>query len=125
MGDVAGSLINKKAIKAEYYNENARQIQAIFNYERTILNAYIEVSTELSNLKNQDQIFTLKLKQVNTLSASIEISNDLFNSARANYLEVLLTQRDALESKLQLIETRLNQFNSITNIYRALGGGWN
>ena len=124
VGDVAGPLINRNAIKAEYSNANARQIQAVYNYERTILNAYVEVSTELSNIKNRDQIFTLKSKQVNTLSATIEIANDLFKSSRANYLEVLLTQRDALESKLQLIETRLSQFNSVTNIYRALGGGW-
>ena len=125
VGDVAGPLINKAAIKADYNNANARQVQAIYNYEKTILNAYIEVSTELSNLKNQEQLFALKSKQVNTLSATIDISNDLFKSARANYLEVLLTQRDALEAKLQLIETRLNQLNSVTNIYRALGGGWN
>lgn len=124
-GDVAGPLINKNAIKAEYYSANARQIQAVYNYERTILNAYVEVSTELSNIKNQEQIYDLKSKQVNTLSASVDISNALFRSARADYLEVLLTQRDALESKLQLIETRLRQLNSVTNIYRALGGGWN
>ena len=59
-----------------------------------------------------------------TLVKSVDISNDLFKSARADYLEVLLTQRDALESKLELIETKLHQFNSVTNIYRALGGGW-
>ncbi len=124
-GDVAGPLINKNAIKAEYYNANARQIKALYNYDRTILNAYIEIATELSTIKNQQQIFLLKSKQVDTLSASIEISNALFRSARADYLEVLLTQRDALESKLDLIETRLRQLNAVTNIYRALGGGWN
>ena len=124
-GDVAGPLINKNAIKAEYYNANARQIKALYNYDRTILNAYIEIATELSTIKNQQQIFLLKSKQVDTLSASVEISNALFRSARADYLEVLLTQRDALESKLDLIETRLRQLNAVTNIYRALGGGWN
>lgn len=124
-GDVAGPLINKNAIKAEYYNANARQIQALYNYDRTILNAYLEIATELSTIKNQQQIFILKSKQVDTLSASVEISNALFRSARADYLEVLLTQRDALESKLDLIETRLRQLNAVTNIYRALGGGWN
>ena len=124
-GDVAGPLINKNAIKAEYYNANARQIKALYNYDCTILNAYIEIATELSTIKNQQQIFLLKSKQVDTLSASVEISNALFRSARADYLEVLLTQRDALESKLDLIETRLRQLNAVTNIYRALGGGWN
>ena len=123
-GEVAGPLINKNAIKAEYYNANAKQIQAVYNYERSILNGYIEVSTELSNIKNQQHIYDFKSKEVDTLLASIDIANALFKNARADYLEVLLTQRDALESKLELIETKLRQFNAATNIYRALGGGW-
>ena len=123
-GDLAGPLINKKAIKAEYYNANARQIQSVYNYERSVLNAYIEVSTELSNLDNLEKKYELKAKEVETLSASIDISNDLFKAARADYLEVLLTQRDALDARLELIETRLHEFNSRINIYRSLGGGW-
>lgn len=123
-GDPAGPLINKNAIKAEYYNANARQIQAIYNYERTILNGYFEVSTELSNLKNLQQVYELKAKQVDTLTASIEIYIELLKYGRADYLEVLLTQRDALEAKLELIETRLHQYNSVTHIYQSLGGGW-
>lgn len=124
VGDVAGPLINKSAIKAEYNNANARQIQAVYNYERTILNAYIEVATELSNLKNEQQVYSIKSQQVDALVKSTDIANDLFKSARADYFEVLMTQRDALESKLELIESKLHQFNSVTNIYRALGGGW-
>ena len=124
-GDLAGPLINKNAIAAEFNNANARQIQALYNYDKTILNAYIEVSTELSNLNNLEQAYRLKAKEVDALTNSVDISNDLFKSARADYLEVLMTQRDALESKLELIETKLHQFNSVTNIYRSLGGGWN
>ena len=124
-GDVAGPLINKNAIKAEYYNANARQIQAVYNYERSILNAYVEVSTELSNIKNLGQVYDLKSQEVAALVNSVDISNDLFKSARADYFEVLMTQRDALETKLELIETKLRQFNAVTNIYRSLGGGWN
>lgn len=124
-GDLAGPLINKSAITAEYNNANARQIQALYNYEKTILNACIEVSTQLSSISNLEQAYSLKTKQVEALVNSIDISNDLFKSARADYLEVLMTQRDALDSKLELIETRLHQFNAVTNIYRSLGGGWN
>lgn len=124
-GDLAGPLINKNAIKAEFYNANARQIQSLYNYEKTILNAYIEVSTGLSNISNLGQKYSLKTKEVEALVNSIDISNDLFKSARADYFEVLMTQRDALGSKLELIETKLHQFNAMTNVYRSLGGGWN
>jgi len=35
-----------------------------------------------------------------------------------------MTQRDALESKLELIETKKRQMNAVVNVYRELGGGW-
>jgi outer membrane protein TolC len=44
---------------------------------------------------------------------------------RAEYTEVLFTQRDALESKFDLTETKMQQLNASVNVYRALGGGWN
>jgi multidrug efflux system outer membrane protein len=123
-GDLAGPLINKNAIKAEFFNANARQLQAIYNYERTILNAYLEVSTQLANINNLEKSYALKSQQVDALNRSIDISNDLFKAARADYLEVLMTQRDALESKLELIETKKEQLNAVVNVYRELGGGW-
>ncbi|MEO8404352.1 MAG: TolC family protein [Chitinophagaceae bacterium] len=123
-GDLAGPLINKNAIKAEFYSANARQLQALYNYDKTILNAYLEVSTQLSNISNLGKSYELKSKQVDALTQSIDISNDLFKSARADYFEVLMTQRDALESKLELIETKKEQMNAVVDVYRALGGGW-
>ncbi|WP_343307435.1 TolC family protein [Chitinophaga niabensis] len=123
-GDLVGPLINRQAIKAEFFNANARQLQAMYNYERTILNAYLEVATQLSNISNLGSSYDLKQKQVDALTRSIDISNDLFKSARADYLEVLMTQRDALEAKLELIETKQQQMNAVVNVYRELGGGW-
>lgn len=123
-GDLAGPLINRRAIKAEFYSANARQVQAIYNYERSILNGYIEVSTQLSKIDNLEKNFDLKKQQVNALTRSIEVSNDLFKSARADYFEVLMTQRDALETKLDLVETKKEQLNAVITVYRDLGGGW-
>lgn len=123
-GDIAAPLINKNAIKAEFNSANARQLQALYNYERTVLNAYVEVSTQMSNISNLEKSYDLKSKQVDALNKSIDISNDLFKSARADYLEVLLTQRDAQDSRLELVETKKKQLAAVVNIYRDLGGGW-
>jgi NodT family efflux transporter outer membrane factor (OMF) lipoprotein len=124
-GDLVAPLVNRNAIKATYYSANAKQIQAAYNYERAILNAYTEVLNQLSKIDNLEKSYDLKQKQVQALTESITISNDLFRSARADYMEVLMTQRDALESKFELIETRKQQMNAMVNIYQALGGGWN
>jgi outer membrane protein TolC len=55
------------------------------------------------------------------LTQSIDIANQLFQSARADYLEVLLTQREALEAKKELIESKNKQISAMVNLYRALG----
>lgn len=123
-GDIAGPLINRNAIKAEFNNANARQLQALYNYDRTILNAYLEVATQLSKINNLQKSYGLKSQQVDALNKSISISNDLFKSARVDYFEVLMTQRDALETKLELVETKKEQLNAIVHVYRNLGGGW-
>ena len=55
---------------------------------------------------------------------SIDIANQLFKNNRADYLEVLMTQRDLLETKMQLIETKEKQLSTVVAIYKSLGGGW-
>lgn len=124
IGDIAAPLINRNAIKAEFNKASAMQLQAMYNYQKAVLNGYIEVATQLSNIHNLDQFYAVKSREAEALKTSIGISTDLFRSARATYLEVLMTQRDALSARLELVEARKNQFNAITNIYKALGGGW-
>jgi NodT family efflux transporter outer membrane factor (OMF) lipoprotein len=123
-GDIAAPLINRNAIKAEFNSANARQLQALYNYDKTILNAYIEVSNQLSKIDNLGKSYDLKSQQVDALNTSIDVSNDLFKSARVDYFEVLMTQRDALEAKLELIETKKDQLTAAVNVYKELGGGW-
>jgi NodT family efflux transporter outer membrane factor (OMF) lipoprotein len=124
LGDIVGPVINRNEIKAVYFNVNAKQTQAVYNYQRTILTAFIEVSNQLSNISNLEKSYDLKSKQVDALMQSVQISNDLFKFARADYMEVLLTQRDALESRFELVDTKKQQMNAMVDMYRALGGGW-
>lgn len=123
-GDLAGPLINQNAIKAAYLSANARQLQAVYNYERSILNGYIRVANQLSNIGNLQNTYEQKIKQVDALSKSIEISDALYKAARADYFEVLMTQRDALEARLDLASIKKEQLSAVINMYKELGGGW-
>lgn len=123
-GDMMGPLINKNAIKANYQSANARQIQAIYQYERAVMEACSEVANLASRIENLGRSYDLKAQEVGALTESVAISNRLFASARADYTEVLLTQRDAIESRFDLVETRMQQFSTMVSAYRALGGGW-
>ena len=123
-GDLIKPWINKKAITAEYFSSNSRQIQSVYNYERKVLNAYIEVVNQYSSINNLQSAFDTKNNEVQVLNQSITIANNLFRSARADYIEILLTQREALDSKFDLLEFKLKQLQASVNLYRALGGGW-
>ena len=123
-GGLVAPLVNKNAIIAEYKNSNAKQVKAAYEYEQSIINAYAEVANQLSNIDNLDKNYQLKIKQVDALVQSIDVSSQLFRSARADYLDVLLSQRDALEAKKDLIETKQKQIIAMVDLYKSLGGGW-
>lgn len=124
MGTLVAPLINMNALKAQFNTAKANQLTAMHNYQKTILNATIEVANELSNIQNLHQINSLKKQQSDVLKQSVDSSNELFKYARASYLEVLMAQQSALQSNLELIDVTKRQRMSTINIYKALGGGW-
>jgi outer membrane protein, multidrug efflux system len=119
-------LINKKAIQAEYLNANARQLQAIYSYQRTVLNAFTEVVNRMNKVENYRGSVTVKLEQVKALEESVDVATNLFQGARpeVEYVDVLFAQRDLLEARIDLIETKQQQLSAIVNAYQALGGGY-
>lgn len=123
--NIMAPLINRSAIRAAYNGASARQVEAIYRYQQTVLKAYIEVVNQLAQIRNYTKGFDIKAQQVQALYDSIDIAGQLFNNARAEYTEVLFTQRDALEAKLDLIELKQQQLSAFVKAYKALGGGYN
>jgi NodT family efflux transporter outer membrane factor (OMF) lipoprotein len=124
VGSLTAPLLNRQAIKAAYFSANNKQIQAVYRYEQTLVKAYVEVVNQLNMIKNLNQVYNLKSKQVEALKDAVTISNLLFQAARVDYIEALFTQRDALEAQLELIETKQSSLSAYVNLYKALGGGW-
>lgn len=124
LGNLVAPLINRSAIKAEFKTASAYQLESLYNYQKSILNGYVEVYNEVARINGLENIVNLKTQQADVLSKSIETSTELFKTGRANYIEVLMTQRSSLDSKIELIDAKERQFNSVVNLYKALGGGW-
>jgi outer membrane protein TolC len=96
----------------------------MYNYQKAILNGYVEVANELSNIENLKEIHSLKKRQSEVLVLSVETSTELYKTARANYLEVLFPQQNALQAQLDLVRVLKRQRIATVIIYKALGGGW-
>lgn len=123
-GDLMAPLINRAAIKAHYNQTSAAQLQSVYAYEQTLLQAYTDVINQLAKLDNYSSSLITKANEVNVLEESVSIANDLFRYAKADYVEVLLTQEEVLDAEMELVEIKLKQVNSKVQLYRALGGGW-
>lgn len=128
-GDLTVPLINKRAIQADYKTANARQLQAIYDYQRVILNAFTEVVTRVSKVQNYSKSIEIKRQQVQALLASVDAASKLFQNprleaaARIDYLDVLFAQRDLWNARAILIETKQQQLSAIVGVYQSLGGG--
>jgi NodT family efflux transporter outer membrane factor (OMF) lipoprotein len=122
-GDLTAPLINRAAIRAEYRAANARQLGSVYNYQRVLLTAYTEVVTRVAAAENLRRSIELRRQQLAALEASVDVATKLFQSARAEYVEVLLAQRDLLEAQTVLIDTKRQQLSAVVNAYQALGGG--
>ncbi len=122
-GELVAPLINRRAIKAEYQSANARQLQAVYEYQRTVLNAFTEVINFLAAVENYGQSVEVKKQQLKSLEKSVEIATDQFQNLKSEYIDVLLAQRDLNEARLVLIETKQQQLAAIVNAFQALGGG--
>ena len=109
---------------ALYRHAYAARNEAWLNYRRSILTGVEEVSTEMNRVLNYQRTSALKQREVRTLIDAVSISNDLYLTGYANYMEVLIARQNRLEAELQLTETRRQQFLSGIFLYRALGGGW-
>ncbi len=121
--DLAGPLVNKKAIQAEYLSANAKQLESVYNYQRLILNAFTEVVTRMAKVENYRQSIAVKQQQLDALVKSVELASSLYQAVRVEYLDMLLVQRDLVDARAVLIDTRQQQLSAIVNTYQALGGG--
>jgi multidrug efflux system outer membrane protein len=122
-GDLVAPLINKSAIKADYMNANARQLQSLYNYQRVVLNGFTEVINRMTKVDNYSKSIEIKKQQLASLEASVAAANNLFIAARVDYIDVLFAQRDRNDAIMVLIETKKQQLTAIVDTYQALGGG--
>jgi NodT family efflux transporter outer membrane factor (OMF) lipoprotein len=118
-----GPLVNRRAIRAEFLASDARQKQAVYSYQLTILKAFTEVVNRLTEVRNYTQSVEIKRAQLLALEQAVDVANQLFQFARTEYLDVLTAQRDLRDARTALIDTKELQLTAFVRAYQALGGG--
>jgi multidrug efflux system outer membrane protein len=98
--------------------------QALISYRQTIQQAFGDVSDALIGYQKFHQVRVRQEDTVKDLQESVRLSNMRYNGGTTTYLEVLDGQRSLFSAELTLAEARGTEYQSLVQLYRALGGGW-
>lgn len=125
LGGITNPILQQGRIRAGFDQSIAENKISLYNYQQSILRGFNEVVTSLQRVENLKSLYALKEEETQVLLKAVSTANDLFRGGYASYLEVITAQARALESELEMTNTRKEVFQSVIDLYRSLGGGWN
>jgi outer membrane protein, multidrug efflux system len=119
-----GPLFNAQTLGFQQKAFEAQARQAVAHYEQTILVAFKEVEDALVAVTTTREQRKAQAQQVDALRSALNLANLRYKGGLANYLDVLIAQRNLFEAELALTGTHRLHLVSIVQLYKALGGGW-
>ncbi len=102
----------------------AQQREMLITYQKAIYSALREVADALAAYRRTREQRGEEEKLVGALSESVRLSNLRYRGGLDSYLQVLDAERNLFSGQLTLAQLRLLELESVVQLYRALGGGW-
>jgi multidrug efflux system outer membrane protein len=120
----AGPLLNAQILGFQQDAAEAQTRDALARYEQAVLVAFREVEDALVAVQTVREQRGAQTEQVDALRSALQLANRRYRGGLANYLDVLVAQRNLFEAELALAGTHRLQLVSVVQLYKALGGGW-
>ena len=122
---VTGPLFQGGGLHGQYEQAQAAWDEARLEYQQTALNAFVEVADALVTRQKLAEIRVQQERAVGAYAEAVKISQRRYASGNAGYFEVLQAQQLLFPAESALAQTRRDEFISVIQLYKALGGGWN
>ena len=98
--------------------------QELIAYQQAIQLAFRDVSDALIGYQKIHQVRVAQETTVKDLQDTVDTSLLRYRGGITTYLEVLDGQRSLFNAELTLAEARGNEYQSLVQLYKVLGGGW-
>ena len=108
-------------------NINLREAQweqAALAYRSTVLEALSEVEGALSSFGSSRERIGALEEAARAAAEAAELADQRYAAGLVDLLSVLDTQRTLFTIEEQLVAAKGEHLNAFSNLYRALGGGW-
>lgn len=125
IGGLTQPLFNQGLNKARLTTAQSKQVQALNNFQQSLLVAGQEVSNALYAYEMAVEKEDSRKKQIEALIKSVDFTQQLLEySSATNYTDVLTSEQNLLAAQLSGINDDLQKLQAVVDLYRALGGGW-
>lgn len=98
--------------------------EAVAVYQRTVQNAFREVSDSLIAYQRSREFRARQEERTQAHRSATELAGVRYEGGVTSYLEVLYNEQELFTAELALAQARLNELLSVVSLYRSLGGGW-
>jgi multidrug efflux system outer membrane protein len=112
------------ALRGNLHLAESQHQQALLAYKQAIQRAFGDVSDTLIAYQKFHEVRIQQEQLVADLDESVRLSIMRYQGGTTTYLEVLDGQRSLFAAELTLAQARGNEYQSLVQLYRALGGGW-
>jgi multidrug efflux system outer membrane protein len=123
-GGLLSPLFQGRRLKNQHRAAVARWEQAKVEYERSVTNAFVEVSSALVAYQKLADTETEQARAVAAYREAVRLSNSRYLAGLSDYLEVLQAQQQLFPAENSLARTRFDRLATLVELYRSLGGGW-
>ncbi len=103
---------------------NARQKQALAQYQTAIQNAFTEVNDALVTRRLNAEREQALLQSESSARKALTVAENRYKSGYSAYLEVLDAQRVHNEASLNVVQAKQASFLATVALFKALGGDW-
>lgn len=117
-------IFNSGQLKAQAEAAREQAEQSLLFYEQTLQQAFREVEDALVSVRTYRDEYEAQTRRVIAARNAARLSRARYDGGVVDYLEVLDTERTKFDAELAQSETLQLYFNSIVQLYKALGGGW-
>jgi outer membrane protein, multidrug efflux system len=98
--------------------------EATLFYQRTVQQAFRDVSDSLVAYRRSQEFRVEQEQLTHSAEEATKLSNMRYKGGATSYLEVLDSDTRYFSAQLTLAQAQLRELQSLVQIYRSLGGGW-
>jgi multidrug efflux system outer membrane protein len=115
---------NAGRVGAQVDAANARQRQALAQYQLAIQNAFRDVRDAVVAQSKTREQFDAENRRAATLREALRLAKLRYQSGVASQLDVLDAERNLLAAELNRSDALRAQRAAVADLFKALGGGW-